>query len=161
MLPLTLHIFYGLVNHRLTDRKRGIFSLPCELPVSVIYGLYPSAAVALCLLNQVCHILVPRQHAKDMNMVADTADTNNLTAGSIDQLADIAMQTVQMFVGYLRAGGLHVEDDMQIYFTKRLCHNCDVFAVGVPGVLPWAISFCPFRAMIVCRSVTQGDALGC
>ena len=38
----------------------------------------------------------------------------------IDQLADIAVHTLQMLVSYLWAGNLHVEDNMQIYFTKRL-----------------------------------------
>ena len=53
-----------------------------------------------------------------MHMVADAANTNDLTASGVHKLADIAM--LQMLVGYLWAGGLHVEDNVQIYFAKRL-----------------------------------------
>jgi hypothetical protein len=53
-------------------------------------------------------------------MVSDTANTNDMTTSGIDQLADIAVHTLQMLVSYLWAGNLHVEDNMQIYFTKRL-----------------------------------------
>ena len=55
-----------------------------------------------------------------MHMVADAANTNDLTASGVHKLADIAVHTLQMLVGYLWTGGLHVEDNVQIYFAKRL-----------------------------------------
>ena len=51
-----------------------------------------------------------------MNMVTNAANTNDLAARSIDQHPYIAMHTLQMLIGYFGADGLHVEDDMQIYF---------------------------------------------
>ena len=49
-------------------------------------------------------------------MVTNAANTNDLAASSIDQHPYIAMHTLQMLIGYFGADGLHVEDDMQIYF---------------------------------------------
>ena len=49
-------------------------------------------------------------------MVANAANTNDFAASIIDQHPYIAMHTLQMLIGYLGAGGLHMEDDMQIYF---------------------------------------------
>ena len=94
MLSLVPHILYGFIDYRLTDRKHSITTLPGELLVSGIYGLYPSATVAFYFLHEVRHIFVPRQHTQDMNMVADSAHTYYLTSGSVDQLADIFMHTV-------------------------------------------------------------------
>lgn len=64
-----------------------------------------------------------------MNMVTNAANTNDLAARSIDQHSYIAMHTLQMLIGYLGAGGLHVEDDMQIYFIERLWHIINAFAL--------------------------------
>ena len=55
-----------------------------------------------------------------MHMVADAANTDDMTARGVNQLADIAMHPLQMLVGYLWAQSLHVEDNVQIYFAKRL-----------------------------------------
>ena len=52
-----------------------------------------------------------------MNMVTNAAYTNDLAASRIDQLSYIAMHTPQMLISYFGAGALHMEDDMQIYFT--------------------------------------------
>ena len=52
-----------------------------------------------------------------MNMVAYTTNTNDFTAGSIDQLPYITVYTLQMVIGYLWAGSLNVKDDVQIYFV--------------------------------------------
>ena len=49
-------------------------------------------------------------------MVTNATYTNDLAARSIDQHPYIAMHTLQMLLCYLGADGLHMEDDMQIYF---------------------------------------------
>ena len=49
-------------------------------------------------------------------MVTNAANMNDLASCRINQLPYITMHTLQMFIVYLGAGGLHVEDDMQIYF---------------------------------------------
>ena len=55
-----------------------------------------------------------------MDMIAYAANTNDLTSRCVDELADIAMHALQVFVCYLRTGGFHVEDNMEINFAKRL-----------------------------------------
>ena len=51
-------------------------------------------------------------------MVSDTPDTNGLAPCSINQLANITVHTCQMLVSNVRTCVFHMEDDMQVYFTK-------------------------------------------
>ena len=81
-----------------------------------------------------------------MDMVADAANTDDMTARGVNQLANIAMHPLQMFVGYLWAQSLHVEDDVKINFAKRLWHVRKAFALSG-------------RCFFV-FSITQGGALG-
>ena len=79
-------------------------------------------------------------------MIANAANPDNLASRSIDQLADIVMNTFQMFVGYPRAGCLDVEHHMKVYLAKRLSHRF--------------LCFCPFRAFFDWHYTPQGVALG-
>ena len=67
-----------------------------------------------------CYALAFGQETNYVNMVANAADTYDMAACGINQLADIAMHPLQMLVGYLWACSLHVEDNVQVYFAKRL-----------------------------------------
>lgn len=66
------------------------------------------------------NVLASRQETNYMHMVADAANTNDLTASCINKLANITVHTLQMLVGYLWTRSLRVEDNVQIYFAKRL-----------------------------------------
>ena len=103
-----------------------------------------------------CYVFAFGQETNYVNMVANAADTYDMAACGINQLADIAMHPLQMLVGYLWACSLHVEDNVQVYFAKRLWHAYKAFApsgrlysliIPLPRVLPWAMGLLAFQAV--------------
>lgn len=91
-----------------------------------------------------------------MYMVTNTTNTNHLATRGVDQLTDIAMYAVYVFAGYLRTCDLYMEDDVQIYFAKRLWHIFVCFCpfgafvivlVQTPGRCPGLCGYCPFGAL--------------
>ena len=52
-----------------------------------------------------------------MNMVGHASDTNCFASNGIYDLPDVAVYTFQMLFLYFGTGGLHMEDDVQIYFV--------------------------------------------
>ena len=53
-----------------------------------------------------------------MDVVAHTTDTDNRATCGVYQLTNVAVNTVQMFVGNLGTGGFNVENYMQIDFAE-------------------------------------------
>ena len=91
-----------------------------------------------------------------MNMVSNTANTNYITASSIDQLSYITMHTFQMLISNLRTGSLHMEDDMQIYLQSDCAIFNNAYALSgryfirylFPRRCHWAISLLGFQPVI-------------
>ena len=55
-------------------------------------------------------------------MVVDASNAQHLTAGSVHKCPNVVVLLFQMFIFDDGAGILYMEYDVQIYFTKRLCH---------------------------------------
>lgn len=146
MLLLIVYILNRLVYDRLAHREGRISALPCEVLISRRKRLYPSATISFHLLHQMAHALIPRQQTHKMNMVANTTNADDLASGQVDQLTDIGVNTWQVFVVNHRAGGFDVEHDVEVNFTKRLCHL--------------VVMLLPFQGVVNSLQDTQGDALG-
>jgi len=156
MFLLIPYIIQHRIDLRLANRKCRVPSLPCKLLISWRKCLYPTATVSLHLFDNMRHRFRLRKHHQRMHMVLCSAHSQNLTTSSVDQLANISMQLIQMPLFYQGAAGLHVEDYMQIDFTKRLRHYllcfCPFGAVfsrvtTPPRALPWADRLSVFQTV--------------
>lgn len=70
-------------------------------------------------------------------MVFGATHAQYLTAGDVDQSADILMQAFKMFRRHRGTGGLDVEHNVQIYLTERLCHILDAYAPSGRLLFSW------------------------
>ena len=114
LVPYVIQRFW---QHRFANRKSAITALPGKMTISVVNRLYPSAAVSFHLFHKMSDGFVPRQLTKHVNVVRNTTYKHCLATCGIDELSDVTVNTFQMFLLDRRAGGLDMEDDVEVYFT--------------------------------------------
>lgn len=96
-------------------RESTIACLPAEtLVILFVQGLDPLAAVGLDALHEVGEGDGLGQGGEDMDMIADTTDFDGYTIHVADDTSDIGEHLPEVFVAYLHAMILDVEDDMDV-----------------------------------------------
>ena len=105
------HIVKGIVAYG----ESTIACLPAEAFVILfVQGLDPLAAVCLDALHEVGQGDGLGQGGEDVNMVADTTDFDGYAIHVADDASDIGEHLPAVFVAYLHALILDVEDDMDV-----------------------------------------------
>ena len=109
------HIVKGVVAYR----ESAIACLPAEAFVILfVQGLDPLTAVGLDPLHEVGQGDGFGQRGEDVDMVADAADLYGNTAYFADDTADVGEYLSKVFVAYLHAMILDMEDDMDVISCK-------------------------------------------
>ena len=96
-------------------RKGSIACLPAEAFVILfVQGLDPLAAVGLDALHEVGQGDGFGQGGEDVNMVADATDFDGYAIHVADDTSDVGEHLPEVFVAYLHAMILDVEDDVDV-----------------------------------------------
>ena len=96
-------------------REGSIACLPAEAFVILfVQGLDPLAAVGLDALHEVGQGDGLGQGGEDVNMVADATDFDGYAIHIADDTSDVGEHLPEVFVAYLHAMILDVEDDMDV-----------------------------------------------
>ena len=125
---LVLDVVDDRIHLRLANGEHAVTALPCEFFVIWREGLNPSAAVAFHLFHHMGDGFCAGKHHQSVDVVLDATYAQRLTAGRVDQSADVLVQPFEMFRCHRGTGVLGVEHDVQIYLTERLCHILDAYA---------------------------------
>ena len=109
------HIVKGVVAYG----ESTIACLPAEAFVILfVQGLDPLAAIRLDSLHEVGQGDGLGQRGEDVDMIADAAYLYGNTAYFADDTADVGEYLLEVFVSYLHAMILDVEDDMDVVSCK-------------------------------------------
>lgn len=163
MFSLIPNVLNRRVNLRLANGECGIAALPRKSFIFRGNGFYPSATIAFHLFNNVGNGLVFRKHQQYVYMVFSPAYTEHLTASCIDKRSDVCVHLWNMFFIYYRTRCFCVEDDVQVYFAKWLCHInyllpfqgvVDCFVFLIPGRCPGLTYWWSFRPTLLDLSWT-------
>ena len=105
------HIVKGVVAYG----ESTIARLPAEAFVILfVQGLDPLAAVGLDPLHEVGQGDGLGQRGEDVDMVADATDFDGYAIHVADDTSDVGEHLPEVFVAYLHAMILDVEDDMDV-----------------------------------------------
>ena len=118
-LRLGADILRNSVYTSVIHREGPIARLPAEtLVILFIQGLDPLAAVGLDALHEVGQGDGLGQRGEDVDMVAYTTDFYGYTIHVADDTADVGEHLPEVFVAYLHATVLDVEDEMDVVFCE-------------------------------------------
>ena len=96
-------------------REGPIARLPAEtLVILFVQGLDPLAAVCLDALHEVGQGDGLGQRGEDVNMIADTTNFYGYATHVADDTSDVGEHLPEVFVAYLHAMILDVEDNMDV-----------------------------------------------
>ena len=115
MLRLVTNVMNHIVKGIVAYGESAIASLPAEAFVILfVQGLDPFAAVGLDALHEVGQGDGLGQRGKDVDMIADTTDFYGYTIHVADDTSDVGEHLPEVFVAYLHAMILDVEDNMDV-----------------------------------------------
>ena len=115
VLRLGADILRNPVYTSVIHREGSVACLPAEAFVILfVQGLDPLAAVGLDALHEVGQGDGLGQGGEDVNMVADATDFDGYAIHIADDTSDIGEHLPEVFVAYLHAMILDVEDDMDV-----------------------------------------------
>ena len=119
VLRLGADILRNSVYTSVIHREGPIACLPAEaLVILFVQCLDPLAAVGLDPLHEVGQGDGLGQRGEDVDMVADATDLYGSTAYFADNTADVGEYLPEVFVAYLHAMILDMEDDMDVISCK-------------------------------------------
>ena len=105
------HIVKGIVAYR----ESAVACLPAEAFVILfVQGLDPLAAVCLDALHEFGQGDGLGQRGEDVDMVADATDFDGYAIHVADDTSDVGEHLPEVFVAYLHAMILDVEDDVDV-----------------------------------------------
>ena len=114
------HIVKGIVAYR----ESTVACLPAETFVILfVQGLDPLAAVCLDALYEVGQGDGLGQRGQDVNMVAHTTDLYGYASHFSNEAADVGEYLSEVFIAYLHAVVLDVEDDVDVVLYERASHD--------------------------------------
>ena len=115
MLRLGADILRNPVYTSVIHREGSIARLPAEtFIIAFVQSLDPLAAVGLDALHEVGQGNALGQRGEDVDMIADTTDFYGYTIHVADDTSDVGEHLPEVFVAYLHAMILDVEDDMDV-----------------------------------------------
>ena len=108
-------IMRNLVYTSVIHREGSVACLPAEAFVILfVQGLDPLAAVGLDALHEVGQGDGLGQRGEDVNMIADTTDFDGYATHVADDTSDVGEHLPEVFVAYLHATVLDMEDEMDV-----------------------------------------------
>ena len=115
VLRLGADIIRNSVYTSVIHREGPIARLPAEAFVILfVQGLDPLVAVGLDALHEVGQGDGLGQGGEDVNMIADTTDFDGYATHVADDTSDVGEHLPEVFVAYLHAMILDVEDDVDV-----------------------------------------------